>query len=62
MNEQLNFTSGRNLSSSNALSWTSCSTYYNSASAQDTEFEFEQDQENTCSGTAECTNEGIIDF
>jgi hypothetical protein len=32
------------------------------ASAQDTGFNFEQDQENRCSGDAECTNEGTIEF
>ena len=32
------------------------------ASAQDTEFEFEQDQDNKCSGAAECSNDGTIDF
>jgi hypothetical protein len=32
------------------------------ASAQDTEFSFEQDQSNECSGSAECVNEGIIAF
>jgi hypothetical protein len=32
------------------------------ASAQDTNFSFEQDQENRCSGAAECSNVGIIDF
>jgi hypothetical protein len=32
------------------------------ASAQDTDFDFEQDQENRCSGAAECSNEGTITF
>jgi hypothetical protein len=32
------------------------------ASAQDTYFDFEQDQENRCSGAAECSNEGTITF
>jgi hypothetical protein len=32
------------------------------ASAQDTEFSFEQDQSNYCSGSAGCANEGIIAF
>jgi hypothetical protein len=30
------------------------------ASVQDTDFDFEQDQENRCSGFAECFNEGCI--
>jgi hypothetical protein len=30
------------------------------ASAQDTDFDFEQDQENRCSGFAGCFNEGCI--
>jgi uncharacterized protein HemX len=30
------------------------------ASAQDTEFEFEQKQSNECSGFAECINSGTI--
>ena len=30
------------------------------ASAQDTNFDFEQDQENRCSGFAGCFNEGCI--
>jgi hypothetical protein len=32
------------------------------ASAQDTDFSFEQKQSNRCSGAAECTNEGSITF
>jgi hypothetical protein len=32
------------------------------ASAQDTDFDFEQEQENRCSGAAECSNEGTITF
>jgi hypothetical protein len=32
------------------------------ASAQDTDFDFEQDEENKCSGAAECSNEGTITF
>jgi hypothetical protein len=32
------------------------------ASAQDTNFSFEQDQSNRCSGSAECSNEGTITF
>ena len=32
------------------------------ASAQDTDFNFEQRQSNECSGAAECTNEGTIEF
>jgi hypothetical protein len=32
------------------------------ASAQDTNFTFEQDEENKCSGAAECSNEGTITF
>jgi hypothetical protein len=32
------------------------------ASAQDTDFNFEQGQDNRCSGSAECSNEGIITF
>jgi membrane protease subunit (stomatin/prohibitin family) len=32
------------------------------ASAQDTNFSFEQDQSNRCSGFAECSNEGTITF
>jgi hypothetical protein len=32
------------------------------ASAQDTDFDFEQDQSNRCSGYALCSNEGIITF
>jgi hypothetical protein len=32
------------------------------ASAQDTDFDFEQDQSNRCSGGAECINEGTITF
>ena len=32
------------------------------ASAQDTNFSFKQYQKNKCSGSAECTNEGIIAF
>ena len=32
------------------------------ASAQDTDFDFEQDQKNKCSGAAECSNEGTIRF
>jgi cytochrome c oxidase assembly protein Cox11 len=31
-------------------------------SAQDTDFDFQQDQENRCSGAAECSNEGTITF
>ena len=31
-------------------------------SAQDTDFDFEQDEENKCSGSAECSNEGTITF
>jgi hypothetical protein len=30
------------------------------ASAQDTNFDFEQDQENRCSGFADCFNEGCL--
>jgi hypothetical protein len=32
------------------------------ASAQDTDFNFEQDQSNQCSGSSECSNEGTIIF
>jgi hypothetical protein len=32
------------------------------ATAQDTNFTFEQDEENKCSGAAECSNEGTITF
>ena len=32
------------------------------ASAQDTNFSFEQDQSNRCSGSDECSNEGTITF
>ena len=32
------------------------------ASAQDTDFDFEQDQSNRCSGHAYCTNYGEINF
>jgi hypothetical protein len=32
------------------------------ASAQDTNFSFEQDQNNACSGFAGCTNTGTITF
>jgi hypothetical protein len=32
------------------------------ASAQDTEFNFEQDQGNRCSGITECVNEGLLAF
>ena len=32
------------------------------ASAQDTDFNFEQDQSNWCSGSSECSNEGTIIF
>ena len=32
------------------------------ASAQDTDFNFEQEQDNKCSGAAECSNEGTITF
>ena len=32
------------------------------ASAQDTDFNFEQKQSNECSGGAECSNEGAITF
>jgi predicted outer membrane repeat protein len=32
------------------------------ASAQDTEFSFEQDQSNECSGSAICTNDATITF
>jgi hypothetical protein len=32
------------------------------ASAQDTDFSFEQEQKNRCSDSAECTNEGTITF
>ena len=32
------------------------------ATAQDTDFSFEQDQESKCSGSAECSNEGTITF
>ena len=32
------------------------------ASAQDTDFSLEQEQENRCSGFTECINEGVIDF
>jgi hypothetical protein len=32
------------------------------ASAQDTNFTFEQEEENKCSGAAECSNEGTITF
>ena len=32
------------------------------ASAQDTDFDIEQDQTNRCSGAAECINEGTITF
>jgi hypothetical protein len=32
------------------------------ASAQGTDFSFEQEQKNRCSGNAECINEAIIEF
>jgi membrane protease subunit (stomatin/prohibitin family) len=32
------------------------------ASAQDTDFNFEQDQSNRCSDAAECSNTGTITF
>jgi membrane protease subunit (stomatin/prohibitin family) len=32
------------------------------ASAQDTDFDFEQDQSNRCSGSAFCSNTGTITF
>jgi hypothetical protein len=32
------------------------------AIAQDTDFDFEQEQDNKCSGSAECSNEGTITF
>jgi hypothetical protein len=32
------------------------------ATAQGTDFSFEQDQENKCSSSAECNNEGTITF
>jgi hypothetical protein len=32
------------------------------ASAQDTEFSFEQKQSNRCSGSATCSNTGTINF
>jgi hypothetical protein len=32
------------------------------ASAQGTDFSFEQEQKNRCSGYAECSNEGTITF
>jgi hypothetical protein len=32
------------------------------ASAQGTDFSFEQEQKNKCSGNAECSNEGTITF
>jgi hypothetical protein len=32
------------------------------ASAQDTDFSYEQEQKNRCSGNAECINEAIIEF
>ena len=32
------------------------------ASAQDTDFDFEQDQTNKCSGSAYCSNYGEINF
>jgi hypothetical protein len=32
------------------------------ASAQDTNFTFEQDEENKCSGSAECSDERTITF
>ena len=32
------------------------------ASAQDTNFDFEQEQENRCGGSAEWSNEGTITF
>ena len=32
------------------------------ANAQDTDFEFEQDQSNRCSGSAYCSNYGEINF
>ena len=32
------------------------------ASAQDTDFDFEQDQSNACSGHAYCSNYGEINF
>ena len=32
------------------------------ASAQDTDFSFEQDQSNECSGNAGCSNTGTITF
>jgi hypothetical protein len=32
------------------------------ASAQGTDFGFEQEQKNKCSGNAECSNEGTITF
>jgi hypothetical protein len=38
------------------------STTIQQASAQDTNFTFEQDEESKCSGAAECSNEGTITF
>jgi hypothetical protein len=32
------------------------------ASAQGTDFSYEQEQKNRCSGNAECINEAIIEF
>ena len=32
------------------------------ANAQDTDFDFEQEQENRCSGSAYCSNYGEINF
>ena len=32
------------------------------ASAQDSDFSFEQEQKNKCRGNAECTNDGTITF
>ena len=32
------------------------------ASAQDSDFSFEQEQKNKCRGNAECTNDGTVTF
>jgi hypothetical protein len=38
------------------------STTIQQANAQDTDFDFEQDQSNRCSGSAYCSNYGEINF
>ncbi len=61
---QLNFANGWNRSSSsNVVSrLVLVPTTMQQASAQDTNFNFEQEQDNKCSGFAECSREGTITF